>query len=183
MCGNRIAYVGVCLAGFLAGCGAAGSSGGGGASGADPYPTFTEGGTLSLTVQGQPATVKIGFVDLSNNDEGYPDFLEMTGPGTCLYALIDPKMQGEDGEAYYKPVAGRTLPFNVPLDLAPTPREITIPNLGKYPVTGGSIVMEKFQIGMNGRDWWDGRIEVVVQTAQGPATLPGTFSFCVVPTW
>lgn len=170
---------------LAAGCGgtAPSSAGDKTATGGDPYPTFKEGGTLSLTVQGQPVTVPIGSVFLTNTDSGYPDFLEISGPGTFLCALIDPKMQGGDGEAYYKPVLGRSLPFNVPLDLQPTPREITIPNQGKYPVTGGSATIEKAQIGMDGRDMCEGRIEVTVQTSQGPATASGTFSFCVVPTW
>lgn len=172
---------------LAAGCGGATNSAGdgpaAGAPTAEPYPRFTEGGSLTLSVQGQPATVMIGPVFLSNNDEGYPDFLEISGPGTFLCALIDPKMQGGEGAEYYRPVVKRALPFNVPLDLQHTPREITIPNLGKYPVTGGSITMEKFQIGMDGRDMWDGQIELTVQTAQGPTPLTGTFSFCVVPTW
>lgn len=71
----------------------------------------------------------------------------------------------------------------MPPDLLPKPCEITIPNQGTYRVKGGSIVMEKFQIGMDGRDKWDGQIAVTVQTSQGPVSLTRTFSFGVVPVW
>ena len=173
-------FVAVCGT-LWAGCGSGGSSDD--ATGDAKYPTFQEGGTMSFTVQGKPVSVKVDFVDLANTDSGVPDYLEITGPGMYLCALIDPKMPDVEGDGYYKPMVGRALSFKVPADLLPTPREITIPNQGKYPVTGGSLTMEKFQVGMEGRDKWDGKIELTLQTAQGPVPLSGTFSFCVVPTW
>jgi len=109
--------------------------------------------------------------------------MEIEGAGTYLCALIDPKMPDGEGPGYYQPVVGRALPLNVPEDIQQGAREITVTGQGKYPVTGGNLVMEKFQCGMNGRDYWEGRVEVIVQTSQGAVTIPGTFAFCVIPTW
>lgn len=147
------------------------------------HPSFSEGGAITLNVQGQPVSIAVDSADLANTDSGYADYLEISGPGTFLCAAIDPKMPDGEGDVYYKPIVGRVLPMNLSLDLMPTPREITIPNQGKYPVTGGSVTMDQFQIGMDGRDMWEGRIEVTVQTSQGPTALSGTFKFCVVPVW
>jgi len=149
----------------------------------DPYPTFSEGGTLTLSFNGQAATLKVDSVYLANTDSGYPDYLEIEGPGTYVCALIDPKMPDEEGEGYYKPIVGRALPLNVPKDLLPNEREITAPNVGKYTVVDGNLTMGKFQNGMDGRDHWDGKIDLQLQTTQGVIPVSGTFSFTVVPTW
>ncbi|MDZ4860251.1 MAG: hypothetical protein SGI88_14840 [Candidatus Hydrogenedentes bacterium] len=151
-------------------------------------PTGTapvEGGTLTLNAQGKPVTVTLDFVGLTNTDAGYPDFVEIEGPGTFLAARIEPKMPSspEVDDAYFAPVIGRDLPMDVPLDLLTTPRELTIPDQGTYPVTGGNITMEKFSLGKEGRAFWEGRITVTIQTSQGPVSLPGTFNVCIVPTW
>lgn len=149
----------------------------------DPYPNFAEGGTLTFSLNGQSATIKLDDVQLANTDSGYPDFMELTGPGTYVTALIDPKMPDVEGDGYYRPLVGRALPLTVPKDLLPDEREITAPNLGKYTVVGGNLTMDKFQIGMDGRDHWDGRIDLQLQTTQGVIPVSGTFSFTVVPTW
>ncbi len=144
----------------------------------------TEGGSLVLSSQGQSITIALDSANVTNTDEGYPDFVELGGPDTFLAARIDPKMpDGEDGDAYYQPVVGRAFPMDVPLDLLETPREISVPGQGKYAVIGGSITMDAFQRAPERRAFWQGRIEVIIQTSQGPITLPGTFDICIVPTW
>lgn len=152
-------------------------------SGGDPYPTFAEGGTLILNFNGQSTTIKLDDVQLANTDSGYPDYMELTGPGTYVCALIDPKMPDVEGDGYYQPLVGRALPLTVSKDLLPDEREITAPNLGKYTVVGGNLTMEKFQNGMDGRDHWEGKIDLQLQTTQGIIPVSGTFSFTVVPTW
>ncbi|MCC6796469.1 MAG: hypothetical protein IT366_15220 [Candidatus Hydrogenedentes bacterium] len=149
----------------------------------NPYPTFAEGGALTLSFNGQSATIKLDDVQLANTDSGYPDYMELSGSGTYFAALIDPKMPDVEGDAYYQPIVGRALPLTVPKDLLPDDREITAPNLGKYTIVGGNLTMEKFQIGMDGRDHWDGRIDLQLQSTRGVIPVSGTFSFTVVPTW
>ena len=77
--------------------------------------------------------------------------------------------------------------MNKPFNLAPyaTVEElkVNISGVGVFPVRGGAITMEKYQVGREGNDWWDGKIQLLIDTSTGPQTINGTFSMCIVPVW
>ncbi|HRK36485.1 MAG TPA: hypothetical protein PLJ47_17950 [Candidatus Hydrogenedentes bacterium] len=142
-----------------------------------------EGGTLTLHISGSTVTVPIDFAELTNTDEGYPDFVQFGGAGTFIVAGIDGKMPDDEGDGYYAPLVGKALPVNVSLDLVEGAREVTLPGLGLQPVAGGQITLEKFRRLGDGKDLWEGKIELSVQGPQGLMNIPGTFKVSIVPTW
>lgn len=145
--------------------------------------TFEEGGTLTLDLAGQPATVKLTQVLYLNADSDSDDCVEVSAEATnLLIKNPDGMKEGKDGLSDYATIAGKPLPIQ-PKDLRDQASKITIPGFGAFPVLGGTLTLEKFEHGMNGRDWWDGKIELNLQTASGPNTAKGTFSTCIIPVW
>lgn len=123
-------------------------------------------------------------VYLANTDSGYPDYLEIEGPGTYVCALIDPKMPDEEGEGYYKPIVGRALPLECAEGFAAERAR----NHGAkcWKIHGGGRQSYDGQVPKwNGwpRPLADGKIDLQLQTTQGVIPVSGTFSSTVVPTW
>jgi hypothetical protein len=144
------------------------------------WSEYAEGGTLSLTATGQPVTVEITDAIFANTDVGYPDGIELRGPDTYIYAEVPNKIEdGEDGLSDYKPILNRPQSIKEGAD----PLMLNMPGLGKYPIQSGSITLEKYDHGMDGRVWWEGRISLVVTTNAGPQAISGGFAFGIVPVW
>jgi len=147
----------------------------------EDYPEFQEGGSMTLTVEGQPYTVTLGSVIFANTDEGYSDYVEIEGQGTRILAECANKDLDFDSETSYAPLVNTALPLGVK-DF-PEAMTIELSGLGNYPVTGGSLTLQKFQIGRDGHDWWEGQISITVETTAGIRTISGPFSWCIVPVW
>ncbi|MDX9973294.1 MAG: hypothetical protein RBU21_09930, partial [FCB group bacterium] len=78
----------------------------------NPLPTYTEGGTLTLQLNGLPVSVQITNAIFANTDEGYPDFIELSGPQTYIIAQVDNKIHdGPDGLSDFKPILNQPLPI------------------------------------------------------------------------
>lgn len=160
------------------------SAGGGSKSAAsgDPLPTYEEGGTLELRMNNVPVSVPITDALFNNTDEGYPDYVELSGPQTYLRAICENKIHdGSDGLSDFKPILHQGLP--VKGMEASDPLKIHLPGMGEYPVTGGTFTLTKYDHGMDGRVMWEGNIALVLDTANGPVRAPGTFKFGIVPVW
>ena len=132
-------------------------------------------------MQGQTGAVNVDYIVYANTDSDYPDYIEIQGPGTFITAENPNKDLDFDTDTAYQPIV------NTPLQVkdAGSGDEMTVnvPGLGQYPITSGTITMQKFVIGRDGHDWWDGNITLHLETAAGPQTVNGTFSFCIVPVW
>lgn len=143
---------------------------------------YQEGGILELQVQGSAVGVRFDSFQLANTDEGAPDVIEIGGPGTYLAAAFNDKLHdGANGMSDYGPLKSRSIPIQP--QAGAKVQTINLPGLGTYPVLSGSLTMQKYRHGMEGRDWWEGSIELTVRTAVGPSTLFGTFKGGIVPTW
>jgi hypothetical protein len=158
------------------------SSGGAKSASGNAYPTYTEGGTMTLTINGAPVTVPITDALFNNTDEGYPDNIEFSGPQTYIMAQVENKIHdGPDGLSDYKPILHKAQPILT--DKTPQPMTVGVPNAGAYPVTGGSITLTKYDQGMEGRVMWEGNVMLHIQSSTGPAVVPGSFKIVVVPVW
>lgn len=145
-------------------------------------PEFGEGGTLELQAQGRAVTVRFDSFRLANTDAEAPDLIEIDGPGTSVVAAFNDKLKdGQDGMSDYTPLVSKPIPIQP--QAGEEEQTVNLPGLGIYPVLGGNITLQKFQHGMDGRDWWEGSIELRVRTAAGPSTLVGAFKGGIVPTW
>ncbi len=149
----------------------------------EDYPEFKEGGTMTLTMDGQPYTIHLSDIQFANTDGDYPDYVEVTGNETRI--LFECKKDFDldfDGENAYDPIVNAPLPAG---NLGFDEEELTLnlPGLGVFTVSSGSLTVLKYQIGRDGRDWWDGKISLTIESDQGQKTLPGDFSWCIVPVW
>lgn len=165
------------LAGLLAAC-----SAGDTAEPSASFPTYEEGGSLELQIQGQPVSIKITEAWFNNTDVGYPDYIELSGPDTYLQAKVEPKIEdGPDGLSDYKPILNKAVPIGG-LEGA-DPLTLGVPGVGKYAVTGGTVTLTRYDHGMEGRVLWEGNMSLNLTTGAGPATAAGTFKFGIVPLW
>ncbi|MBX7259688.1 MAG: hypothetical protein K1Y02_25250 [Candidatus Hydrogenedentes bacterium] len=158
-----------------------GTSGDSVASSTNALKTFSEGGTISFTVQGQPYTAKIVDCYYNNTDEGYPDYVEIMGNGTLIHFSNEAKMEDDaNGLSDFARIVGKALPLWTEMNET---MEISLEGRGKYPIAGGSLTLERFEHGMEGRDWWEGRIELKLKTENGDTPVSGTYKTCIVPVW
>ncbi|GMW02817.1 MAG: hypothetical protein AMXMBFR84_39530 [Candidatus Hydrogenedentota bacterium] len=158
-----------------------GDDAGGAVSG--DFPVFEEGGSLKLTVQGAMREIPLNEIYYCNTEGDFPDYIEFSGEGTYFEAVNEAKLPGDDEDDWSAPhasIVSKALPIK---SINDRPMEMTIPGLGKYAVTGGTITMTRNQGGMEGVVWWEGTINVICDTSTGPATAPGTFAFGMVPVW
>lgn len=147
----------------------------------EDYPAFNAGGTMTLTVEGQAYTVKLGSILFVNTDDGYNDFVEIEGVGTHIVATCANKDLDFDSESSYAPLVNASLPLGA--EESDDAMTVELPGLGNYAVTSGALTLQKFQIGRDGHDWWDGQISITVETTNGSRTISGPFSWCIVPVW
>ena len=87
-----------------------------------------------------------------------------------------------DADTAYNPIVNVALPVGT-LGMEDEELTLNLPNLGEFPVKSGSLTLQKFQTGRDGRDWWDGQLMLTLETDQDPKTATGTFSWCIVPVW
>jgi len=168
------------LVALAIGCGKPGSQGG---KRYEDYPVFDEGGTMSLTMDGQPYTINLADIQFANTDGDYPDYIEAIGGATRLMFECKKDFNVDfDSDAIYDPILNAPLPIG---NLGIDGEELTLglPELGAFTVSGGSLTLLKYQIGRDGRHWWDGTISLTIESDQGQKTLPGSFSWCIVPVW
>jgi hypothetical protein len=145
---------------------------------------FKEGGKLTINAPTGPVDVVVTEVTYGNTDPGYPDLVEIGGQGTYFVVQVAEKIEEDAQEnLQYQTIAGKRLPVQ-PLD--PTGGQtmsIEVPGSGPYGVTGGALILEKFEHGPSETDWWEGRLELTLQTTAGAYSVTGTFSFGIVPVW
>ncbi len=157
------------------------SAGGSESKSSDPFKTFQEGGTIEFTVQGQPYTVQITDCLYNNTEGDYPDYVEIAGAGTLVHFSNEAKMHDDaQGLSDFATIVGKPLPLWTEVSEA---MEITVTGRGKYTISGGALTLERFEHGMEGRDWWEGRIELKLKTEHGDTPVSGTFKTCIVPVW
>jgi len=163
-----------------AGCSRSGESSG---KSYEDYPEFREGGEIMLTMEGDPYTLRMNEIFFANTDEGYPDYIEINGVETKIVVECRKDFDLDfDTDHAYDPIINAPLPVGT-LGFEDTEMRLNLPGLGVFTVTGGSLTLLKYQIGRDGRDWWDGKISLTIETDQGEKVLPGTFSWCIVPVW
>lgn len=161
--------------------GASAEGGSADSAASSPLKTFKEGGTIEFTVQGQAYQAKIIGCYYNNTDEGNPDYVEVTGNGTRIHFANEAKMEDNaDGVSDYARIAGKALPLWTELEET---MEITLEGRGKYAIGGGSMTLERFEHGIEGQDWWEGRVELSLKTEHGDTPVSGTFKTCIVPLW
>ena len=149
----------------------------------EDHPAFNEGGKMTLVMDGQPYEVNLSDIQFVNADGDYPDYVDVNGNKTRLMFECRKDFDIDfDSDAAYAPIVNAALPLgNLGLD----DEELTLqlPGLGEFTATSGSLTLHKFRIGRDGRDWWDGQLTLAIDSDQGPKTLTGTFSWCIVPVW
>jgi hypothetical protein len=152
-----------------------------GASSSGQLKTFEPGGAIELSAQGQNVTVTIGECFYNNTDPGYPDDIEINGPGSTVHFKYESKLSSNSsGDSDYKPLEGKPMPL---WNEAGEPLEITMPGRGTYPIAAGTLTVERSENGMEGRDWWEGRLDLTLRTSQGEIPVSGTFKTCIIPVW
>ncbi|GMV94152.1 MAG: hypothetical protein AMXMBFR82_39300 [Candidatus Hydrogenedentota bacterium] len=139
---------------------------------------------MKLNTPAGPVDVPVAEAQYVNTDEGYSDYVEVWGNGLSLTAQVGGKVEENDEEQLqYQSLAGKPLPIQ-PLDPENgEPMTIEIPGSGSYTILGGALVVEKFEHGPSTVDRWQGRVDLTLQTVQGPIAVTGTFSFGIVPVW
>ncbi len=182
----------------IVGCGGDSSStpepagvGAPGEPGASPAATqrearraIREGGTLKLNTPGGSVDVSVAEALYVNTDEGYPDYVEVSGDGMYFIAQVAGKVEEDDQERLqYRALVGRMLPVQPMEPGNGEPMTIEIPGSGPYTIGGGGMTLEKFEHGPSTIDRWEGRLDLTLQTTQGPVSITGTFSFGIVPVW
>jgi hypothetical protein len=149
----------------------------------EDYPEFQEGGEITLTIDGTPRTIRLNDIVFANTDDGYPDYVEARGNNTRLvFECSKDHNLDFDTDSAYQPIISVGLPLENP-GSGDEKFTIQIPNLDTFDVLGGSLTMEKYTIGRDGRDWWDGTLRLTLESADAPITVNGTFSWCIVPVW
>lgn len=142
---------------------------------------FTEGGTMTLTASGQQVSVRLTTVHYNNTDTGYPDFIEVSGDGTYVTFVSPMKLSDfEEGTEYSKLVG---VPISFDPNFGSADQFVTVPQLGRYAVQGGSLTLTTFESGMDGRDHWTGQVLLNLETSQGVLPVPGSFDFTIVQLW
>lgn len=148
-----------------------------------PRRSFTEGGKLTLNTPSGPVDVTVTDAVYANTDAGYPDLVEIEGKGMYIVAQVAGKVEEDDQEQLlYGAFVGKPLPVAT-LDPGTDSMTIEIPGSGPYTVAGGTLTLERFEHGPSTTDWWEGRIELNLQTTAGAYPVTGTFSFGIVPVW
>lgn len=143
-----------------------------------------EGGALKLNTPSGPVDVPVEEAQYVNTDEGYSDYVEVWGNGLSLMAQVGGKVEENDQEQLqYQSLAGKPLPIQLLDPENGEPMTIEIPGSGSYTILGGVLVVEKFEHGPSTVDRWQGRVDLTLQTVQGPIAVTGTFSFGIVPVW
>src|SRR5690348_13975777 len=80
----------------------------------EDYPVFQPGGKIDLTFEGQPYTVNVSEIFFNNTDEGYEDYVEVTGAGTRLLFTCRKDFNMDfDSEKSYEPIVNAPLPTGV----------------------------------------------------------------------
>lgn len=149
----------------------------------EDYPEFQEGGEMTLIVDGSPRTIRLNDITFANTEGDYPDYIEALGNDTRLMFECSKSHDLDfDSDAAYQPIV------NVPLAIGNLGFDeegstLQIPNVDTFDVLNGTITMQKFEIGRDGRDWWEGQISLTLDAADGPLTVSGTFAWCIVPVW
>ena len=181
------------LASLLGACGRSNSgteNSAAGAEGPDAPPKaavsreYTEGGTITLTTQAGPVEVRVEDCIYANTDAGYDDYVELAGQGVYLVAQIPGKTDEDAQERkLYGALVGKALPIQQDPAMGGQPMTLAVPGADKYSVIGGNLHLDRFEHGSSTMDWWEGRLELTLQTAAGPFPVTGTFKIGIVPVW
>ncbi|MCC6488409.1 MAG: hypothetical protein IT364_13005 [Candidatus Hydrogenedentes bacterium] len=145
---------------------------------------FTEGGSITLTTQAGPVELRVVDCVYANTDPEYPDYVELSGEGMYLIAQVPGKTDEDAQERkLYGALVGKALPVQHLPDMGGQPMSLAVPGADRYSVMGGNLHLDRFEHGSGTTDWWEGRIDLTLQTTAGAYPVTGTFKFGIVPVW
>lgn len=145
---------------------------------------YTEGGVITLTTQAGPVEVRVEDCIYANTDTGYDDYVELAGQGVYLIAQVPGKTDEDAQERkLYGALAGKALPIQQDPEMGGEPMTLAVPGADKYSVIGGTLHLDRFEHGSSTVDWWEGRIDLTLQTTAGAYPVTGTFKIGIVSVW
>lgn len=140
----------------------------------DSLPEFGDvGGTVTLDLMGKPVNLAMrpGAM-MKCRDHGQDGLGLVLSNDNSVFAMSQPEsVVRVNGRLDYAALEHKTFPVMLE---QPKPH-VTLPGMGDYAVTSGTVTIDDVQYGKRGNTLWTGKLALALHTARGDIPVQGQF--------